>query len=79
MAKTIVVTNRKGGCGKSVTTASLGVGLARQGKKTLIIDTDNQHSLTVSGLSTHFCTKINFPNKHLHLQNQKRILRCYGL
>jgi len=48
MSKTIVITNRKGGCGKSVTAASLGVGLARQGKKTLIIDTDNQHSLTIS-------------------------------
>jgi chromosome partitioning protein len=48
MGKTIVVTNRKGGCGKSVTTASLGVGLARQGKRTLLIDADNQHSLTVS-------------------------------
>jgi len=48
MSKTIVITNRKGGCGKSFTTASLGVGLVRQGKKTLIIDTDNQHSLTVS-------------------------------
>ncbi len=48
MSKIIVITNRKGGCGKSMTTASLGVGLARQGKKTLIIDADSQHSLTVS-------------------------------
>ena len=31
-----------------MTAASLGVGLARQGKKTLIIDADSQHSLTVS-------------------------------
>jgi chromosome partitioning protein len=48
MGKTIVITNRKGGCGKSFTTANLGVGLARQGKKVLCIDADNQHSLTVS-------------------------------
>ena len=48
MSKVFVITARKGGCGKSMTTASLGVGLARQGKKTLIIDADNQHSLTVS-------------------------------
>ena len=48
MGKTIVVTNRKGGCGKSFTTASLGVGLARKGKKVLLIDADNQHSLTIS-------------------------------
>jgi chromosome partitioning protein len=48
MGKVFVITNRKGGCGKSFTTASLGVGLARQGKKVLLLDTDNQHSLTVS-------------------------------
>ncbi|MCL2772000.1 MAG: ParA family protein [Oscillospiraceae bacterium] len=48
MAKTIVITNRKGGCGKSFTAASLGVGLTRHGKKVLMIDADSQHSLTVS-------------------------------
>lgn len=48
MGKILVITNRKGGCGKSFTTASLGFALARQGKKVLCIDTDNQHSLTVS-------------------------------
>ena len=48
MGKSIVITNRKGGCGKSFTAASLGVGLVRQGKKVLLLDADNQHSLTVS-------------------------------
>jgi len=48
MGKVMVIANRKGGCGKSMTAASLGIGLARQGKKTLIIDADSQHSLTVS-------------------------------
>ena len=48
MGRVFVVSNRKGGCGKSFTAANLGVGLARQGKKVLCIDTDNQHSLTVS-------------------------------
>ena len=48
MGKVFVISNRKGGCGKSFTTASLGVALARAGKKVLCIDTDNQHSLTVS-------------------------------
>ena len=48
MGKVFVISNRKGGCGKSFTTASLAVGLARQGKKVLCIDCDNQHSLTVS-------------------------------
>jgi len=48
MGKVFVICNRKGGCGKSFTTASLGFALARQGKKVLCLDTDNQHSLTVS-------------------------------
>jgi len=48
MGKVLAICNRKGGTGKSFTTASLGVGLARHGKKVILLDTDNQHSLTVS-------------------------------
>lgn len=48
MAKIIALSNQKGGVGKSVTAASLGIGLARQGKKVLLIDSDPQASLTIS-------------------------------
>jgi len=48
VGKVFVITNRKGGCGKSFTTANLGFALARQGKRVLCIDADNQNSLTVS-------------------------------
>jgi chromosome partitioning protein len=48
IGKTIFIGARKGGVGKTTTTASLGVGLVRKGKKTLLIDADGQHSLTVS-------------------------------
>ena len=48
MGKTILIGARKGGVGKTMTAASLGVGLAREGKRTLVIDTDSQFSLTVS-------------------------------
>ncbi len=48
MCKTIFIGARKGGVGKTMTTASLGFGLARAGKKVLCIDADSQHSLTVS-------------------------------
>ena len=48
MGKVIVISNRKGGCGKSFTAASLSIGLARQGNKVLCLDCDNQHSLTIS-------------------------------
>ena len=47
MGKVLAVCNRKGGTGKSFSTASLSFALARQGKKVLCLDTDNQHSLTV--------------------------------
>lgn len=48
MARTIAVSNLKGGVGKTMTAASLGTGLARQGKRVLCLDADTQHSLTIS-------------------------------
>lgn len=44
----IAVVNQKGGTAKTTTVENLGVGLAREGNRVLLIDADPQASLTIS-------------------------------
>ena len=46
--KTIALVNQKGGVGKTTSTLSIGVGLARAGNRVLLVDDDPQNSLTIS-------------------------------
>ena len=44
--KTTCICHEKGGTGKTTTTVSLGIGLARQGKKVLLVDADPQGDMS---------------------------------
>lgn len=47
-ATVMAVVNQKGGTGKTTTCENLGVGLAMEGKRVLLVDADPQANLTIS-------------------------------
>ena len=63
MCKIIAIANQKGGVGKTTTTVHLGIGIARKGKRVLLIDADPQGSMTVS-------LGIDEPLMHLYVPIQ---------
>ncbi len=69
MGKIIAVTNQKGGVGKTTTAVNTAAGVAKLGKKVLLIDTDPQGNAT-SGVGVDK-RSVNYSSYHVMIDNVK--------
>lgn len=80
MCKVIAVAMQKGGCAKTSVTVNLGIGLARSGKKVLLIDNDPQGSLTASmGYDQPDEIAVTLASIMMQIINEEEIELGYGI